>query len=306
MSVVESTVNTGSIVQSQDARTDSGWITSSSIAQLAATAVAVINTVAALEISRREYEIAKGYYDLARELRDMWNNTFVPCEQATVAEACSAPLYTPLYDETAGRYIASVKQQFRDALNNIINCSNRFCTGLTQAMLKDAAIAQAQAVGDAQNYAYRYEEARKEAKDDLRWNRRMQALGLGRNLMAESATYAKAAEGLFGTLGQQAAMGASGAMYALGYGGSRNPTAWPSRAPQSWSPNPVSPMQTTGDAGGVVVGGPMDMSMPSSSPLPGMAPAPSTPVMGFAPVNQGGSDIMASVQSNATWDVGNA
>jgi hypothetical protein len=301
MSVVESTVNTGSIVQSQDARTDSGWIKSSSIAQLAATAVAVINTIAALEISRRQYEIAKGYYDMARELRDFWNNTFMPCEQATVAEACSAPLYTPQYDETAGRYVASVRQQFRNALNDITNCAPRFCTGLTQAMLKDAAIAEAQAIGDAENYAYRYEEARKEAKDDLRWNRRIQALGLGRNLLGESATYAQSAAGLFGTLGQQAAMGASGAMYALGYGNNRNQTTYPTRQAQSWSANPVSAMQTPDNPGAVSF--PVDMSMPSSSPLPEMAPAPSVPIMGY---ESSGSDTMASIQTDATWNVGNA
>ncbi|RQH06621.1 hypothetical protein [Paraburkholderia dinghuensis] len=306
MSVVEGTVNTGSIVQSQDARTDNGWVSSTTIAQLAATAVAVINTLAALEMSAREYQIANGYYNLALQLRNYWNNTFVPCETAAVAYACSQPLYQPLYNETAGRYIASVKQQFADALNNVVNCANRFCTGLTQSMIKDITIAEAQAIGDAQNYAYRYEEAREEAMDDRRWARIMNALGLGRNLLGDAASYAKTAAGLYGLLGQQAGAGAAGALYALGYERNRNQTVYPTRPQSSWTPNPVSSMQTTSDQGGVMVGAPMDMSMPQSSPLPDMSPAPSTPIMGFAPVNQGADVTMAGTDVNASWTAGKA
>jgi hypothetical protein len=217
------------------------------LANAAAIAVAVYNTMAAIEIADKQYEIAKGYLDIARELHDYWLNTFKPCEQAYVAEACAAPVYQPRYEETAGRYVASVRQQFRKSIDNVVRTSSRYCTGLTAAMMKDIAIAEAQAVGSARNFAYRYEEARKERKDDIRWSRRHNALGLGRGLLGEAAQYGQAAGKILGDLGGQAVAGANGAMQFLGNQLNRNQTAYPQRGVGTQAPAPVENRTITGN-----------------------------------------------------------
>lgn len=184
--------------------------------------VAIINTTAAIAISALQYKIAKGYLDLAKDMRDYWNGTFKPCEIKMVTEACSAPEYTPQYKTTAGRYVASVRQQFKNAIDDAARSTSRYCTGLTSMMVRDLAVAEAVAVGSAANFGFRYEEARKEILDQVRWDRRHQALSLGRDLIYQSANYAQMANGILSGLGDQAGRAAAGAMRALGYGEVRN------------------------------------------------------------------------------------
>lgn len=188
----------------------------------ASTAVAAINTAAAIKIANQQYQIAKGYLDLAKEMREYWNNSYKPCEVKMVAEACSAPLYEPQYQVTAGRYVAAVRQQFKNALDDASRNASRYCTGLSAMLARDMAVAEATAVGSAMNFGYRYEEARKEVLDQVRWDRRNQALGLGRDLITQSAKYSDMANGALSSLGDQAGRAAAGAMQSLGYSQVRN------------------------------------------------------------------------------------
>lgn len=197
--------------------TDSGVVTSEGLAKAAQIAIAVLNTVAALEISQRQIKLARDYFNLAKEMRDFWNSTYRDCEVTHAGEACGAPLYTPQYDLTAGRYVASVRQQFRKGYDNLVRVAGRYCTGLTATTLKDIALAESMAVGDAVNMAYRYEEARKEAKDDVRWSRRDSVLALGRGIAKQAQSYAVLASDAYGNLGKQANAATEGAFQALGY-----------------------------------------------------------------------------------------
>lgn len=84
---------------------------------------------------------------------------------------------------------------------------------------------------DTANFAYRYEEHRKDAKDDIRWTRRQQALNRGRDLQSTAARYAEAAANAYGDVGAKIGQAASGAMEAIGYFNNRNDTVYPQRSP---------------------------------------------------------------------------
>ena len=197
--------------------TDSGWVQSSTIVQAGQIAVAGINTAAAIVIANKQYEIAKGYLGLAKEMREYWNSTFKPREQAYVAEVFAEAKHTPEYAVQAGRYVVSVRQQFKKKTDDALRCVSRYCTGLSAQLLKDITLAEATALGNAANYAYRYAEGRAENLNDRRLSRQHNALGIGRDMLGQSAKYSQLASDSMGNLGRQAAAGAAGALQALGH-----------------------------------------------------------------------------------------
>jgi hypothetical protein len=79
------------------------------------------------------------------------------------------------------------------------------------------------------SFARRYEDMRVEAKSDQRFNRKLAVMQLGRGIASAADGYAKTAAGMYGTLGQQAAAGASGALQSLGNLLNRNQTTYPER-----------------------------------------------------------------------------
>lgn len=187
------------------------YVKASELARTAMIAVATINTVAATAIAIRQLVLANKYYDLAKEARDYWKGTFKPLEVAFVNEVKNMPMYTPQYDVTAGRFLAAVKQQFKRAYDSVGATASRYCTGLTATLMRDAMVAQAAAEGDVINLAYRYEDGRKQIFDEVRHGRRMQALTLGRNMIAESTTYASMANSTYGSLRDWTTGNANGA-----------------------------------------------------------------------------------------------
>ena len=169
--------------------TDNGYKKAAELASAAMAAVATINTAAATAIAFRQLALANKYYDLAKEMRSYWNSTFRPNEIKQVNEAFNEPRYTPQYDVVAGRYLASVKQQFQKTMDKVATSARRYCCGMTAAMMRDIAVAQAMAESDAINLAYRYEDARKQIFDDRRWDRRQAAVALGRDLLSHVNSY---------------------------------------------------------------------------------------------------------------------
>ncbi|ETD67555.1 hypothetical protein V757_11235 [Pelistega indica] len=187
------------------------YIEASDLASKAMTAVALINTAAATSIAVKQLTLANKYYALAKEARDYWNSTFKPHEVKMMDEAGNAPLYTPQFDVTAGRWLASTKQQFKKSIDTIGIHASRYCTGLTQTLMRDAMVAKAMAEGDTINLAYRYEEGRKQIFDEIRWTRRHQALAMGRDMLSQSAGYMQQANASYGTLRDWTTGNANGA-----------------------------------------------------------------------------------------------
>lgn len=213
--------------------TDDGVVTAANLARLAAVAVAVINTAAAIEMAEKQEKLAKNYLKIAQEQNQYYYDVYVPCEDAELEEACSAALYEQHTDVQVGRYKNSVRHDLARQPQKALECLSRYCTGKKAALIKDAVMAEAQALSAAGNLGRRYEEQYEDAKDDLRWARRAQALARGRDMMAQAVNFAGFAYGLFGRLGDQAAKGAAGAIGYLGYASARNETIYPNRTPLS-------------------------------------------------------------------------
>lgn len=210
--------------------TDSGLGWAATAAQVAAIAVAVINTTAAIEMASKQETLAKNYLNIANEQNQYYYDVYVPCEDAELEEACSAALYEKHTDAQVGRMLTTVRHEFAGHPEKEVQCISRYCTGKQAAVVKDLLLAEATALATAGNLGRRYEEQYKEAQDDLRWARRAQALARGRDMMAQAVEFSGFAYGLFGRLGDQAARGAAGAIRYLGYASARDGTRYPQRA----------------------------------------------------------------------------
>lgn len=211
--------------------TDSGVQSNANWASIAATAVALVNTVTAVNIANKQYKIAKDYYNLARQKWDRFRSVYMPCERKEMAEACQTPEYTPQYYDKGNAYLNAARYEFGGARTVIDDLYDRYCVCPDPTLAQDLAMMQSAAEGDGKNFAYREEEARKEAKDDKRWNRRAQALNRGRDLQSQAISYAKAAAGAYGDLGKTIGGAAEGAVTALGYFSTRRDTVYPQRTP---------------------------------------------------------------------------
>lgn len=229
--------------------TDDGVTTNATWATLAATSVATINTLAAIQIADKQHDIADAYYQLAQKKWDRFKNIYMPCERREMAEACNTPEYDPRYDDLASDYMNEVDKDFAMARQRIDDLYTRYCICPDPSLAQDMALIQSQISGDSGNFAYRYEEARKIAKDDIRWTRRQQALNRGRDLQSTAAQYAKAAAGAYGDMGNTVGTVAQGAMSAIGYFANRNDTNYPQRA-EIQRPQPGGSMVGDGFQGG--------------------------------------------------------
>jgi hypothetical protein len=219
--------------------TDGGIGYAANIAQAAAVAVAVLNTVAAIEMASKQETLARNYLNIAKEENQYYFDVYVPCENAEIAEACSAPLYTTHTDVQVGRMLNTVRHSFAGHPEKELQCVSRYCTGKQAMLIKDLLLSEATALATAGNLARRYEEQYADAQNDLRWARRAQALNRGRDMMSQAVEFSGFAYGLFGRLGDQAMKGAAGAVRYLGYAETRNDTVYPTRRQMERRVQPV-------------------------------------------------------------------
>lgn len=211
--------------------TDSGVEGNAKWSSLAATAVATLTTLAAIKIANKQYDIARSYYKMAQQKWDRFKDKYMPCERVEMNEACNTPVYAAQYDKTAGAWTNEVARTFAQGERRISTLYSLYCVCPDPSLAQDVAMMESMAEADAGNFAYRYEEHRRDAKDDVRWTRRQQALNRGRDLQSTAAKYAEAAANAYGDVGGQVGKAAEGAMSAIGYFNNRNDTLYPQRQP---------------------------------------------------------------------------
>lgn len=195
--------------------------------EAAAIAVALLNTGAATYLATQQYEIAKDYLDIAKWWRNYYNSTYRPWEDKELEEAWALKEIDPIYDTIVGRTRTYGRLQFKGLAEKSIQCTSEYCTGLREALLKDVINSEATAMAALSNLGYRNERAYVEARNDVRWERRMETLNRGRDMIAQNIQFSKLAFGIFGDLGKQAGLGAAGAVRYLGYSWNKNETQYP-------------------------------------------------------------------------------
>lgn len=198
-----------------------------SILSAAALASAGANAYKAYEIAQKEWEMAKKYWRIAENWLDYYKSAYAPVEDQELEEAMDLPIAEPQYDAAIARARASVWITFKGKLRGTMRCTSKYCTGLRADMLARISQAQGMAVTTAEGLGYRNERAYVEARNDVRWEKRLNTAKRGRDIVADVTALGAASAGIYGSLLDQAWQGLVSAGQYLGYENNRNETRYP-------------------------------------------------------------------------------
>lgn len=187
------------------------------ILQAAALAAAGYNAYKALDIAKKQWDIAKRYWKIANNWLDYYKGAFAPVENQELQEAMELPITEPKYEIARGQARATAWIMHKGRLQPLLRCTSKYCTGLRQDITMRVTSALCDAVTLADGLGYRNERAYVEARNDVRWGKRMGTAKRGRDMVAESPAMAMAAAGIYGSLWEQTWKGLESAGTYLGY-----------------------------------------------------------------------------------------
>lgn len=133
-------------------------------------------------------DITLNAYNKMVDLYDHFTTSFQPFEKTFLDQARSVLTYTADYDTAEGRAMAGVGQQYSLVRQRRARQRSRYAVGAccSEDLLLD--IAQANALVDASNRGYRYEDEKKLKLDDWYWQHYSQAIQLVENMRANVIT----------------------------------------------------------------------------------------------------------------------
>lgn len=187
------------------------------ILQAAALAAAGYNAYKALDIAQKQWDIAKRYWNIANNWLGYYKGAYAPVEDQELKEATELKITEPEYEVARGQARATAWIMHKGRLQPLLRCTSKYCTGLRQDIAMRVTSALSDAVTLADGLGYRNERAYVEARNDVRWGKRMGTVKRGRDMVAESPAMAMAAAGIYGSLWEQTWKGLEAAGEYLGY-----------------------------------------------------------------------------------------
>ena len=204
-----------------------GSLAESGIFEVALIAVAILNTLAQMEIARLRYNIAKDYARIAQDRWERFRTGYMPLEMSMLNEILNTPIPEADCPGSRTRFTRWFRGAFDEAQTRLGEVARKYRLRIDPTLALDLQNYGAMALSDGLNFGYRYEEHRAIMKDDERWNRRSALLNLGRDLQAQSARYSSMANQTLAGLSDLAGQGTAGAMSLLGYLQERQATRYP-------------------------------------------------------------------------------
>lgn len=198
--------------------TDKGVIKAAKWKAILNGAMLALNTYNALRMAKLQRDLARNYLELAEEHRDYYKNKYRPLEIRLTHEAGKLPKYVRDKEKlNTGQMLISAKAQTAGQIDNAIACTGRYCTGQRAAIVADQLLKQAATESMVAGMGHRFTDKEEITHNNLRWEKREQAMRIGRDIPTEAVSYASLAAGIFGSIGEQAGKAAEGAAGFLGY-----------------------------------------------------------------------------------------
>jgi len=195
--------------------------------QAAMLAVALLNSIAQMQIADMQHQIAKDYANIAKDQWSRFRDGYAPLEQAMLNEVCNTPIPVPDYERAFNDGVNNAQAGYTNGHDQLTDLAKSYALCVDPTLLDDLDYAESMAQTDGVNYNYRYEEYYAKVMDDMRWNRRSNLLNLGRGIQAKSASYASTASDMLKGVGNMLNQGTQGAMTMLGWLANRNQTQYP-------------------------------------------------------------------------------
>lgn len=168
---------------------------------LQAVAFGLLEFTSADRTADKQYDIADRQMRIAEEEYQRYKDHYVECEDALAAEICAMECAETDYETRADRATRDVRKQFAIARANMQRSRLRYCAADMFHDLCSMEKAEALAVVQARDIAYRYAETYRDILDQRRWERRVVILQHGRNIMTgQSSIYDSGANGAIAAL----------------------------------------------------------------------------------------------------------
>ena len=168
---------------------------------LQAVAFGLLEFASADRTADLQYDIADRQMQIAEEEYARYKENYVECEDALAAEICAMECAEADYETRADRATRDVRKQFAIARANMQRNRMRYCAADMFHDLCSMEKAEALAVVQARDIAYRYAETYRDILDQRRWERRVTILQHGRNIMTgQSSIYDSGAGGAMAAL----------------------------------------------------------------------------------------------------------
>lgn len=192
-------------------------------------AVATLNSAAQLEIANKRYQIAKDYADISKDKWERFVNAYAPLERAMINEIMNTLIPEPDYERARNDGNSHTRNAYLWAQEHMSDLAKQYRLCFDTTFVDDMSLAESIAADDGVNFNYRDEEYNALIEDDLRWNRRSALGNLGRDLQAQSVSYASAANNSLAALSAIIGEGAQGAAGLLGYLSEYRNTQYPTQ-----------------------------------------------------------------------------
>lgn len=170
------------------------------VRRIAAVAIAIDNAAQLIKNFRDQRDIADRSMKIAEAQHQHIERNYWPREQTFLAE-----FGTPEAVETAealgrryaGRLVSSVAAAFAREIKRADCKASRYCTSARAKNVQDLMLARATAIANARVLGREIGFMEVQARQDRNYDRRMQAVGIGRGLLSQAADlYSKAGGGL--------------------------------------------------------------------------------------------------------------
>ena len=170
------------------------------IRQVAAVAIAIDNGVQLVENYKKQRDISDRMLKIMERQQNQLSTVFWPREEQFLNEFAN-PEPIESVDDMARRYggrlVPAVAAAFATQLREAKCSMRRYCTSANRKMVQDLLMARSVAVANAKVLGRNIAFAEYQARHDTNYERRMQAVAIGRGLMQQAATlYASAGQSL--------------------------------------------------------------------------------------------------------------
>jgi hypothetical protein len=170
--------------------------------QIAAVGLSAVAAVVSGIMLGKQMEIARQYLAISQGWHDWYNQGFRPLEDQECDEVMAYGPETPFYDSAVGRARALGRLLLRGEAGKALRCTSAYQTGLRQALLRDAMIANAETLATLSDLGWRMERDRTVAMDALNYSRKLAVLNRGREMAAGILSGGTLAAGIFSDLGK--------------------------------------------------------------------------------------------------------
>lgn len=200
------------------------WNNAFRVAQLA---IAAANALVQGQIADKNQDLAKAYYDMAKEKWDRFKDNYMPLEKELLKEVSTAEVRSMQCADDCNRANTAINSAYSMVSKFVKQRASKYRICIDPSMSSMLDFRKSTMLVDSSNYNIADDRWFADYKNDQRWNRRSNVLSLGRNLTSLALSYGDMARAIATNVGSQVDTAANTLIQSLGFYGGRNDVVYP-------------------------------------------------------------------------------